>query len=448
MAERNTASLPGLPKGTEFEEYIAAVYQSSGFFVERDIVERDGVDLLQLDVLVTNYSESPPLTEIIEAKSGDWGSSDIFKIGGWIKYLGLPRGHLIVAKERTGYQAYAERGEAIGVELLRVADPSNYKQAFAAHLDTEGIDDRDVAMWRFCYWAERVLLQWVKKQRKSAPEPRERFDAIVRYAFAVHDQTFFAPTVADRVSNLYGAYAEHWNLAARCASEIQTGKLDPEAGKIPENQFSSAFYRCAFSELQTACYIEHYARLALLKSAVDYLGLKRAGEVSKAHKVIRLKMKDRTVELPLVDFPKRFKEALLQLEKREYLVRYPVFWQWFLGVFGGFLLTDYETQEKELLARKSGIPADRIDEAFSVYDLLYPIEGGWFRESKQSNTRVLMLYPCPLRGVGANYRRLQYTDSGSFDDLRLDGEYTDNDLSRWNNALVELLCSVWPSIHA
>ena len=35
-----TASLPDLPKGREFEKLVAAIYQSSGLFVERDVTQR------------------------------------------------------------------------------------------------------------------------------------------------------------------------------------------------------------------------------------------------------------------------------------------------------------------------------------------------------------------------------------------------------------------------
>ncbi len=42
-------------------------------------------------------------------------------------------------------------------------------------------------------------------------------------------------------------------------------------------------------------------------------------------------------------------------------------------------------------------------------------------------------------GVGANYRRLLYTESGKFEDLELTGTHTLKDLIKWNNLTIEVL---------
>ncbi len=53
-------SLPALPKNTEFEEYVAAYIQAAGFFVERSLINRQEEELLELDIIATEYTASAP----------------------------------------------------------------------------------------------------------------------------------------------------------------------------------------------------------------------------------------------------------------------------------------------------------------------------------------------------------------------------------------------------
>jgi len=65
-----------------------------------------------------------------------------------------------------------------------------------------------------------------------------------------------------------------------------------------------------------------------------------------------------------------------EIRKDKYLHLYPIFWQWFTWVFGGFVLLDVEKDELELLSAKTGIPVEEIPNAFAAYDKLFPISGG------------------------------------------------------------------------
>lgn len=71
---------------------------------------------------------------------------------------------------------------------------------------------------------------------------------------------------------------------------------------------------------------------------------------------------------------------------------------------------------------------------------MFPVSGGWLKDlTSDSNMKVMQMFPVPFMGVGANYRRLVYTDSGKYDDLELTGKYTLSDLKKWNNLAVEVL---------
>ena len=49
------------------------------------------------------------------------------------------------------------------------------------------------------------------------------------------------------------------------------------------------------------------------------------------------------------------------------------------------------------------------------------------------------MFSVPFMGIGANYRRLLYTGSGEFEDLKLTGMHTLDDVIKWNNLTVKVL---------
>ena len=79
------AELADIPKSAnELEGYVSALFHASGYFVEKNITERDFTEILELDAVATStsYEADPPSSTIAEARSGGWGFSDIFKVVG------------------------------------------------------------------------------------------------------------------------------------------------------------------------------------------------------------------------------------------------------------------------------------------------------------------------------------------------------------------------------
>jgi len=136
--------------------------------------------------------------------------------------------------------------------------------------------------------------------------------------------------------------------------------------------------------------------------------------------------------------PVSFQNGLDIISKHRYFYLYPVFWQWFLWVFGGFILEDHKEQEYSIISQKTGIPVEHIDEAINAYELIFPRSDGWFMSSKHSSIKSLKLFPTPFLGIGANYRRLIY-GNGDWNKLKLSGFHTKKDLIKWNNVLIKLL---------
>ena len=275
-----TASLPDLPKGREFEDLVAAIYQSSGLFVERDVTQREEIDLLQLDVITTDYGQAPPALRLVEAKSGNWGFGDIFKMRGWMAHLNVEASTLVTLQDRDRFDAYQRLADKCGVGLLRVPDAASAAQHL---LEGKVVSDIDVETWRFCYWVERRLIECVRAQR-AGDRAAARFKQILDHAFEITSNVFFSESVAERVEMLYGTYARYRNLTARCAMEMETGTFGDDDATIPGHVFEDAFYRCRLTELHAACFMEHKARLTLLKAAVDYLSYLADGQAKALFK--------------------------------------------------------------------------------------------------------------------------------------------------------------------
>jgi len=97
MSDRKSVTLEDFPKSAnELEDYVAALFQSARFFVEKNIEERE---LLELDTVATSYEGSIPSLFLAEATTGDWGFADIFKLIGWMRYLDIKKGNLFVSKD-------------------------------------------------------------------------------------------------------------------------------------------------------------------------------------------------------------------------------------------------------------------------------------------------------------------------------------------------------------
>ena len=93
-----------------------------------------------------------------------------------------------------------------------------------------------------------------------------------------------------------------------------------------------------------------------------------------------------------------------------------------------------------MLSQKTGIPSEEIPNALKAYQIIFPMRNGWFtNDSQNSNIMQLKLFPVPFAGIGANYRRLIYTETKKFKDLKFDKEDTLNTLIKWNNLTAEIL---------
>ena len=102
------------------------------------------------------------------------------------------------------------------------------------------------------------------------------------------------------------------------------------------------------------------------------------------------------------------KEGRVGFREQTYFYLYSYIWQFFIFLFGGFLLEDKKEDEYNLLAEISGIPIGEIDNALSAFDVLFPIEGGWMRKIDHTSIKLLKFMPSPFCGIGVNLRKEVY----------------------------------------
>src|SRR5690625_15017 len=435
-----TVTLPKIPKEAEFEELVAALLQSTGYYVERRIEEHEqGVQVLELDVITSDYLQSPPDIRIHEVKSGKWGLKEVFKVGGWMRHLKIEHGSFIVQDSLTDEELQKIRDIAtnLGIEFVCITDMTKPEEILDQLTTRPRYDPGDVAVWRFSYWLERRLMARLAAQRKSGPE---RFRVLFDHARAITHGVFFQPTIVDRLDALYDVYREYPHLSAVVASEMAGGALDPEATGIPQKIFNQTFYERKDNAVKTVAFLEHQARLGVMKAAIDYILYKRAGQTTKADRTWRMKFGENAVEFSHYNMlPQSFRDGLEKIQKEPYVHLYPLFWQWFMWAFGGFILTDLKDREYAALAERTSIPIDHIPAALAAYDALFCVADGWFVDGYRSNMRLLRILPVPFRGIGSFLRRIVHTKSMDLADLHLGGQFTTSDMEKWISVLVKYL---------
>ncbi len=443
-----SVQLPELPKGREFEEYVSSYFQILSYYVERNIIERELDEVLELDIITTDYSNVPPEVNLTEVKSSKWKYRDLFTVKGWMDYLDIENGYLIAKKEGEHLKFAKSKAEELSISLKifpEIDEPQEILSKFNCDKEFEELGVyKDISVWRFSYWVERNLLKLLKHKKSSHPD-KKRYRVLDKYHFKVNSEIFFPENVLKKLDSLYSVFQEYPYLSAKVGHALKGEAFKKDYEKIPNEIYKDTYYQPTRNDVQISTFIEHKARLAILKCAVDYKLYEIANAEGKIKDEVKLELQlgEEIFNITLLDtLPNSFKEGVEEMSKHEYFSKYPVFWQWFLWLFGGFILKDYKQQEYELLSKKTGIPVKEIPKALEVYNLLFPREDGWFMDlSPQSNIKLLRMFSVPFMGIGSHYRKVVYSNSadGDFKDLDLSGNHTAEDLTKWKNLTVELL---------
>ena len=353
-------------------------------------------------------------------------------------YLNIHKGLLIASKEKSNVDFFKQKAKVLNIDVVVIPDLNTSKEKLSDFITSQTIENADILTWRFSYWVERNLLKCLNHKKKKHSDEK-RFEVLEDYYFEVNNDIFFVENIVQKVDKLYSTFQKFPRISAKCGNELIGGDFDDECNTLPNQIYEDTYYKCCYNDIQISTFIEHNARLAILKNIIDYKLYKEAEVKNKTEDISKISGLD--FEITLLDLlPSSFKEGLDAISKHKYFHKYPAFWQWFMWIFGGFILKDYKEKEYEILSKKTGIPIEEIPNALESYQLLFPTNDGWFMDlPSDSNIKIMKMFPVPFMGVGANYRRLLYTESRKFKDLELTGMHTLNDLSKWNDLTVEVL---------
>jgi len=428
-------TLESNPIEKDYEDYICAYFQSGGLFVEKSIIHRETEEILELDIILTDFGNENVTRKLVEIKSGNWGFSEIFKVKGWLVYLKMENGLFIIKKPRNSIDYFKRKADELSIELIDNSDLSKTNECLEKFLQ-QPAEEKETETLRFAYLLERKLLKRIKTLKKEFPD-NQGFKNLDDYFFKINSGSFFSSSPVRRIKQLFETFIKYKNITAKICNELESGEYDDEVEELSGDCFKSLFYKGENSPLQIALYIEHMARLTILKACTEHL--------LRNHK--ETFWEDRFSEsLDYLSIPQTIKKGLEVLVKEPYFHRYPVFWQFFTYVMGGFILTDLREKEYEYISENTGIPVEEIPNAFDSFNKLFPKPSGWMFTMPRSNIEWHRFFPIPFSGVGANHRRFIHLkefdeDDKTYEELAklIEGQKTMTDLIKWNNLGYEIL---------
>lgn len=433
---KKVVELPDIPAaGEELEDYVAALFQASGQYVEKSIVGSDPADMFELDIVTTDYGPEEAVRRLTEVKGGGWGYTDLFKVLGWMQYLKIRHGVFFITKWEKRERASSRMGP-LGLDVVcfddfKVAPEHFTEKGFGSFAARELIE-----LWRHSYGVERRFVKLINKHAKKGEKGAEAAKA---YHRQINNGTFLARAPEESLALLYEAYCEHPTLTRGYAQELDGGAFDPQSESASSASYGAMLREGKYPELQACTYLEHRARLSILKAAVDYALAHPEG----APEPLSMDGNKWFFEgLTYHALPATFHDGMAWLRAQPTFQRYATFWQQLLWGWGGFYLEDREEQEFEWMSKYSGIPADEIPVALEAFDRFFPIgSGSWLTTAGPTDVRMVKMVPWVFQGIGAHHRRVQYelADRRDLSGLKPSSQYTAKDLARRINCTVDFL---------
>jgi len=259
MGEAKEIKLTEKPDHKEFEEFVSSYFHCAKHYVEHALTDRKGgEELLELDVFTTKYSRSgEPELRLVEAKSGGWGFNACFKVSGWMNYLNVPNGCLIVSDRDSITPQKRALVEEIGLNLIYTQNTADSEE-LKNYLELSAVDENDLQGWRYAYWIRRNILELIRHKCRSH-QNMQGFRNLKEYYYKVNSSIFFERDIISRLENLYEIYRQHPHISAKCTQEVQTGIYDDRARQVPKRVFEEAYQERKFNNLALTSFVEHRA---------------------------------------------------------------------------------------------------------------------------------------------------------------------------------------------
>lgn len=437
----STLYLPSKPLDQEYEDYIAAYLLCSGYHIERKLIyQEEKVDVLELDIVTTNYSKG--VRNVFEIKSGGWGINDLHKMAGWKTFCPLPSClvHLREIENAVSGNAAAQKvADKQNIELIydENASLTALKLSYPSQLskDMTGM----MSIGRFAFLVERAMEKQMNEFKKANKGQKAPI-VLSEYWRVVRNYSFFELDPIKRANFLISYSNNNRHLTAKLANRDSSGNLPTDDNvKLPEPVFRCLNYDCSSPDiLYTAQLAELNCRLAVMKCVVDHLLLPPEMQVMTSGFIKKL-------GISLVN--NALNGGLSELATHPYLAQYPHFWQIFVYVFGGIIIEDHQTEEYQLLSDMTGISVDQIPNALSAFDLLFSFSGAWWFTNSQSHIRQLHHFPSPLKGAGAIMRYYHFCHpKGQSLDTYYSNWATVKDLRKWSRLAFKYVELIVPTV--
>jgi len=442
----DTLQLPSIPKDCYYEDYVAAILNAGGYYLDRSVHRtEDGLDLLELDVVATKYGADYYEETIIEVKSGGWGIKDLFKVNGWLNFLGHQKGAFVYqvapkGKDETTMQTVAKD---LNIDVLSnplqadgTIDNTSILKFFG--IDLTCVPKHAIRALRYSYNMERIMLDYIhvfSKENNQYQTPRR----VYQYFRQLIDESFFIKDPLSRLSFLTDLAMNHRNIACILDNELKgKGVLTADQCTKFDNLYEIENPHVMWcNPVDVALYVQLLNRLLVLKGITEYILTPNTPNTS---------IEDLLTKMNYDAQKSNITQAIEKLRTLPHFYLYPYFYQVFFYAYGGFFMVIRKEQEYQTLSNITGVPVDEIDSALDVWNTLFPTPTPWMTTINHGGLYYLRFFPSPLRGLGVNYRRHLYAPDGMedseelFNNLKsIVGDHCYNDMIHWNNAAYIML---------
>ncbi|MFG2715320.1 hypothetical protein ACGFX2_32875 [Streptomyces goshikiensis] len=134
--------------------------------MEKQIIERDPADILELDIFSTDYGPEQAVRRLIEVKGGKWGFTDLFKVVGWMQYLGLEHGAFLMT-QWDDRESAPRKMKPLGLDVVCFDDFAAARQLFTEKGFGSFSEPRLISLWRHSYGVERKFVKLIHQQGRA-----------------------------------------------------------------------------------------------------------------------------------------------------------------------------------------------------------------------------------------------------------------------------------------
>lgn len=383
---------PEQPSGYDYEDFVVAWLQASGYFTEtRLILKEETAELLELDA-VASPARSGQAPILVDAKKGKPSLRDAFTAHGWRLFLGFDAAAIVHSEEMTetsqpGFRRIKEEANVSAVHV----QPEN-PSVVSPFETVTGVSHEVFVAAIHAGWLKQIAVrmalgQLLRRARSLATDDLR--SAAKSYREGVQ-ASFFERKPIGRVNRLYDAYMSSPNLTGTLVDDLAQSR-----GHSRQEVWRKIRDTHELAWLQYVMLLEHHGRLAVIKSGWDH-SCQLADEVAESSG------REAQIEQLLASLaPLSFRAALRKLKLTDDPAKVPVFLQQFIELLGGWYRPD--TEDEELVADLTGVGREEIRSYLELLNHFFPFENSWLYDAPSGITMV-KLVPAFVRGCGCFLR--------------------------------------------